>query len=117
MRMCVRVKVLVDTNVLLSLLDEKLDFMTVLADEYPEADAYALRQSLMEVKTLRPQAFDAILSYLQKNKVQIVYGEGKADDLIEEWAVKEKASVATFDSSLKKRLKKVGVQIISLKKP
>ncbi len=117
MRMCVRMKVLFDTNVLLALMDEKLDFVSELEKEHPEAEGCVLRQSLMEVKAMRPQAFDAILAYLQKNKVQIVYGDGKADDLIEEWAVKEKGAVATFDFGLKKRLKKAGVQIITLKKP
>ena len=104
-------KILVDTNVLLS----KTDFFSLAKDEFLDAKFFVLKQSLDELKAKRPSSFKTVEKTLEKNGVQIVGGTGKADDLILEWGRKEKGVVATMDFELKKRLKKAGVQIISLK--
>ncbi len=108
-------KVLVDTNVLLAFLDEKLDFANIIRDAYLQVEFFALRQSLEEINTKRHSALEPVEWYLRKNGFSVVGGKGKADDLVLEWAVKNKGVVATRDFTLKKRLKKAGVQVISLK--
>ncbi|MFH1056267.1 MAG: hypothetical protein V1717_00495, partial [Candidatus Micrarchaeota archaeon] len=99
-------KVLIDTNVLLSLLDSKTDFARLLEEEYPEALLFVLKQSLAELKAKKAKAAGVVEAYLKSNGIALVGGEGKADDLILRWAAGEKAAVLTLDEGLKKRLKK-----------
>jgi len=108
-------KVLADTNVLFAFLDEKWDFVNIIKDAYLEVDFFVLQQSLDEIKAKRHAALEPIEWYLRKNGVKIVKGKGKADDLVFEWAKANRGVVSTRDFNLKKRLKKAGVQVISLK--
>ena len=108
-------KILVDTNVLLALVDDKEDFVALAQDVLPDAEFFVLKQSLAEIKAKRHAASSAIENYVKKNPFRLVEGQGKADDLILRWASREGAIVATLDFELKKRLKKAGVQVISLK--
>lgn len=108
-------RILVDTNVLLALVDGKVDFAQLIRNAYLDAELFVLRQSLAELKRERPSAFALVKGYLEKNRVGIAEGEGKADNLIVEWALRENGIVATLDSGLKKRLKKAGAQVISFK--
>ncbi|MBS3070492.1 hypothetical protein J4220_03225 [Candidatus Micrarchaeota archaeon] len=86
-------KVLVDTNVLFAFLDEKWDFVNIIKDAYMEVDFFVLQQSLDEIKA----------------------NSTLADDLVFDWAKANRGVVSTRDFNLKKRLKKAGVQVISLK--
>ena len=108
-------KILVDTNVLMALINSKVDFARLLNDAYPEAKLFVLRQSLVEVKLKKPGIFSVVEGYLQKNRFEVIEGEGKADEMILTYALKEKTIVLTLDFALKKRLKKAGVQVITLK--
>lgn len=108
-------KVFVDTNVLLGVLDSKTDVAALLKEEFLDVELLVLRQSLEEVEAVRPTAFDSISDYVKKRAFAVIEGSGKADDLLVNEAKKERAAVATLDFALKKRLKRAGIQIISLK--
>ena len=108
-------KVLADTNVLFAFLDEKWDFVNIIKDAYLEVDFLVVKKSVDEIKEKGHAALEPIEWYLRKNGVKIVKGKGKADDLVFEWAKANKGVVSTRDFNLKKRLKKAGVQVISLK--
>jgi rRNA-processing protein FCF1 len=110
-----KMKILVDTNVLLALVDSKTDFFALAKDEFLDARFFVLKQSLDELKAKRPSAFQTVKTHLEKNNVQTIEGKGRADDLLLDWGKREKGVVATMDFALKKRLKRAGVQIISLK--
>ncbi|HIH20072.1 TPA: hypothetical protein HA244_02285 [Candidatus Micrarchaeota archaeon] len=108
-------KILVDTNILLALVEARVDIVALAQDVFPEAGFCVMRQTIEEIKAKRPTALMLIEGYLAKNKFSTIPGQGKADDLILQWASREGAAVATLDFALKKRLKKAGVQVISVK--
>jgi len=108
-------KVLADTNVLLAFLDRKADFASAIKETYLQIEFFVFKQSLDEIKAKRPAAVEPVDWYLRKNGFRILPGKGKADELILKWAVENNAMVATRDFGLKKRLKKAGIQVISLK--
>ncbi|MEM4255380.1 MAG: hypothetical protein QXR53_03560 [Candidatus Norongarragalinales archaeon] len=108
-------KVLMDTNVLLAFLDNKTDFAGLIKETYLYAELYVLKQSMDEIKAKRKAAFRHIEEYVKNNGFRVVGGSGKADGLIESWAKANNGVVATRDFALKKRLKRAGIQVISLK--
>ncbi|MFH1780264.1 MAG: hypothetical protein ABH803_03955, partial [Candidatus Micrarchaeota archaeon] len=53
--------------------------------------------------------------YLKKNNASIILEKGKPDNAILSYASREKAVVCTNDLKLKARLKKQGLQVITLR--
>ncbi|NUN11235.1 hypothetical protein HUU53_01165 [Candidatus Micrarchaeota archaeon] len=109
-------KIVLDSSALISVIQEKTDVIELVSDLVDEAEFLALKQSLDEIKTKSNPLFEAISMYLQKKNVEIITGtEKKPDDCVLKLAEKEKALVVTNDLRLKARLKKLGIQVITLR--
>jgi len=111
--------VVLDTNFLLALTQKKIDFAPLIREffDFP-VRLVVLKPCLNELKALKEgkRAFAAISEYLRANSVdEIVTSAQSADKAILDFARERGAVVATLDYVLRQRLKKAGVQSITLK--
>jgi rRNA-processing protein FCF1 len=111
--------VVLDTNFLLALMQKKIDFAPLIREffDFP-VRLVVLKPCLNELKALKEgkRAFPAISEYLRANSVdEIVTSAQSADKAILDFARERGAVVATLDYVLRQRLKKAGVQSITLK--
>ena len=111
--------VVLDTNFLLALTQKKVDFALLIREffDFP-VQLVVLKPCLNELKALKQgkRIFPAIQEYLRANSVHEISTEAQsADKAILDYAREHGAVVATLDYVLRKRLKKAGVQTITLK--
>lgn len=108
-------KLLLDTNFLLLPFERRLDVFGALERLLQEpVKFFVLKECLDEARQSR--FFSSAESLLKANRVAVVSaGNGKPDDLVARWAAAEKAVVCTNDAALRRRLKKLGIQVISLR--
>ncbi len=93
--------VILDTNVLI--LFDDLDVFSKIKEVVQENVTFAvLEESLRELERLKKGK--TAQAYIKAKNIQIIPGEGHADDLLVEQA-KDGALIATIDRELQKRIK------------
>ena len=108
-------EVILDTNILVSVVEKKIDVVRELNELLPDGfNPVILKQCLYEVKSLDKKIASAVEKYVEANKIKVIEGAGKADEIIFDYALKTHARVVTRDYALRKRLKKAGIQVIIL---
>lgn len=116
--------VVIDTNFLLIPFQFKIDIMKELAYLLDFSHHYVVSSnSVKELERLgssfgkQAAAARVALKVLEanKSKIEIVKDDRHVDDWIVEYAENKRAIVCTNDTKLRKRLKSVGVKVITLK--
>ncbi len=110
---------MLDTNFLLALTQKKVDFASLIREffDFP-VRLVVLKPCLNELKALKEgkRAFPAIQEYLRANSVdEVATAAQSADKAVFDFARERGAIVATLDYVLRQRLKKAGVQSITLR--
>jgi len=116
-------KILVDTNVWIYAVKNKVDVQQLLKKKFGLIGIYAPNVVLKELKELETKAEKGAdkeaarlaLKIIKEKKIPQPKLAGFADSAIIEWAVKNKGAVLTNDVELKLRLKKLGVKVYCLR--
>ncbi|MEM0475452.1 MAG: hypothetical protein QW343_01530 [Candidatus Norongarragalinales archaeon] len=110
--------VLLDSSALLALVDLKLDAVREVEELIEEPLRFVvLKPCLSELRVVaKPSAFHVIMRYLQQRGASVADApQAKADEAILAFASRNpNCIVATLDARLRKKLKKEGVQTITL---
>jgi rRNA-processing protein FCF1 len=118
--------VVLDSSALLAFLQEKIDVIDAANALLEEPLRFVvLKPCLSELRAVsKPAAFDAITQYLQKRGASVVDApQQRPDDAILDYAARNAATegcgrgcvVVSLDGGLRKRLKKQGIQTITLR--
>ena len=108
--------ILLDTNFLIEALKRRIDVASQLERAFEDGfTPVVLKEQLAEIERLGPLEARAATTVIDALGIRVEEG-GKTDvdDAILAYAKKSGAAVATGDEGLKKRLKKAGVEIITL---
>lgn len=116
-------KVILDSNILVYAAKQKVDLVSQLKDKFGKVEIIVPNLVIKELEDISKKAKKgedkraAKLALQIFSKLKVVKLEkGHTDDRIIELAKKERAIVGTNDSKLKDRLKKEGIQVITLKR-
>lgn len=111
--------IVIDTNALLALINDKIDVIAKTSEFLEEPMRFVvLKPCLAELGAVaKPSAFDAIMSYLKQRGASIVDApQQRPDDAILEYAATHKECIVlSLDGALRKRLKRLGIQTITLR--
>ena len=111
--------IVIDTNALLALINDKVDFVGKASEFLEEPLRFiVLKPCLAELGAVaKPSAFDAIMHYLKQRGASIVDApQQRPDDAILNYASRASdCIVLSLDGGLRKRLKSKGVQTITLR--
>lgn len=107
-------EVLLDTNFLTIPQQFKLDIITEIKCLVPNADLVAITPVARELEKLKEGAIGRQM--IEKGQVRLVEYESECTDkAIIEYALKNKAIVATNDKELKEQLRRLNVPVIYLR--
>jgi len=107
-------RALLDANVLVAVITDKIDVAAQLREA--EFEPFVSKSVWNEVKSMRRAVASAVEAYLRSQKIGVVASKSaRADeDLLA--LSQDGYAVVTLDAGLKKRLKKAGAQVITLKR-
>lgn len=110
-------KVIIDTNAFAMIEQFKIDLLNEIKKEIPNAEIITIKQVINELKNIKDKkAAKYALSLIEKEKIKTYEEQGKTDDAILNFALKQKACVATNDKELKKRCIEKKIPIIYMRK-
>jgi rRNA-processing protein FCF1 len=111
--------VVIDSSALLAFLQEKIDIVEKAGELLEEPLRFiVLKPCLSELHAVaKPAAFDAIMRYLQRRGASVADApQARADEAILEYAVRNAGCIVlSLDGALRKRLKRRGIQTITLR--
>ena len=115
-------KYVVDTNVILSFLDFKRDFLELVKYEIEDLEGFVVPETVLEEinKKINPQKAKKLLDYfLRKHNIIIEKVEERLKDKdseILEFCLKKKYGLITFDKKFAERAKRKGIKVITFHK-
>lgn len=110
-------EVFLDTNFIAAVVGAKVRVRDELErDGGGNVKFIVLSSVLEEVEKLPPKEKSAAKLFLKSEDFEVVASKGDVDRSLANEAKRRPAAVATLDSGLKKRLKSLGVQVITLSK-
>ena len=112
-------KVVIDTNAFAMIEQFKIDLINEIKKQIPNAEIITIKQVIKELKEIQDKkAARYALDLIKKEGIKVfdLKKKGKTDDLLLEFAVKEKAALATNDKELKKKCLEAGVPVIYMRK-
>ena len=110
-------KVVIDTNAFAMIEQFKIDLINEIKKEIPNAEIITIKSVINELKNIKDKkAARYALSLIEKEKIKSYEEPGKTDDAILNFAIKQKAVVATNDKELKKRCIEKKIPIIYMRK-
>ncbi len=114
------VKILLDTNFLLAVLNYKRDVFEDIMNLFlgEKVEFYFLKESLSELGNVKKFSYKSIRSWMDKRKIKIIESgiPGKLDDKILFFAKKNGMFIATLDKKLREYAIKEGIPVITLTK-
>ena len=109
-------KIILDTNFILTCIENKIDLFSQLYENFPEAELVIPERVLDELERIKEnkemrmierEAANLALQILQKEQVKTIRLEGNVDDAIVDYALQEKnVIVASLDKGVQKAVKK-----------
>ncbi len=112
-------KVLLDTNFVLAVLNYKRDVLEEIKDLFDEkVEFYFLKEALSELGNVKKFRFKKIKEWMEKRGVKIIEAgiPGKLDDKILFFAKKNGMAIATLDKRLRKYALSEGILVITMTK-
>lgn len=116
-------QILIDTNVLLYAVKNKLDLKEAIHDKFGLAEIFVPSPVMEELKKLKRSAVkkslrenaDLACEIIRHSKFQELKLPGQADQVILNYACRTKASVLTNDLELRYRLKEYSVPVFCIR--
>ncbi|MFH0922882.1 MAG: hypothetical protein V1811_02375 [Candidatus Micrarchaeota archaeon] len=107
-------RALLDANVLIAVITDKINVAVKLREA--EIEPFVSKSVLNEIKAKGGSMHEAIEKYLKSSGILLVESKmAKADDDLIALS-KDGFSIVTLDAGLKRRLKKAGAQVITLRR-
>ena len=106
--------IILDTNFILTCVKQKIDLFSQIREIFPEEEAVIPDVVIRELEMLAKRqeltfaernAADLSLQLIKKENAKITKSEGKADNFIVRYALKNKVIVASLDRGIRARLR------------